>query len=186
MGVPEYNPNLPSEEVFCMPHKYHVNGTVVSTKPLNYNGQLINNFKLTFKDGEIVKHEAQQGGDVLKKIIDTDAGSKRIGEVALVSYNSPISNSGVLFFETLYDENASCHLAIGSSYPINVVKGTKMSKHKKDKVGANTSALHIDFMFGSKDMNCVGTTKSGQKVQIMKDGEIDLKSISTTEKAIKD
>ena len=134
LGGSEYTPegiefiaNMPTEEVFTLPKKTGVNGMVVSSKPLNYNGNLIEKFSLTFKDGKIVDFKAEKGYDILKSIIETDEGSYYLGEVALVPYDSPISNSNILFYNTLFDENASCHLAIGKAYPVCIKNGENLS-----------------------------------------------------------
>ena len=118
-----FNPNMPTEEVFTMPHKYHVNGTVASTKPLNYGGSIIDNFSLTFKDGKVVDFKAEQGEEVLSHLLDADEGARRIGEIALVPDESPVSQSGLIFYNTLFDENASCHIALGKAYPTNLKAG---------------------------------------------------------------
>ncbi len=162
--------NMPTEEVFTMPLKTGVNGTVYSTKPLNYGGNLINNFKLTFKNGKVVDFEAEEGYEVLKDLLDIDEGAKYLGEVALVPFDSPISNSNIIFLNTLFDENASCHFAFGKAYPTNIKGGENMSDEELEKHGVNNSLAHVDFMVGSKDMNIVGETKDGQKVQIFENG----------------
>ncbi|SDK16842.1 aminopeptidase [Sediminibacillus albus] len=166
----EFNPNMPTEEVFTMPHKYGVNGTVKSTKPLSYGGNLIENFKLTFKDGKVVDFSAEQGEETLKHLLDTDEGSRRLGEVALVPHESPISQSRIIFFNTLFDENASCHLALGKAYPTNIENGPDMSKQDMDKHGVNDSLNHEDFMMGSAELNIDGITKDGSKEAIFRDG----------------
>ena len=165
-----FNPNMPTEEVFCMPHKLGVNGRVVATKPLNYQGKLIEDFSLTFKDGKAVDYMAQRGGDALRNLLTADEGSAYLGEVALVPHRSPISQSGVLFLNTLFDENASCHLALGEAYPENVQGGVDMSRAELDAVGANYSKEHSDFMFGSADMRIVGTRADGSTVVVFEDG----------------
>ena len=163
--------NMPTEEVFTMPLKTGVNGYLTSTFPLNYSGSLIDNFKLTFKEGRIIEVEAETGLETLKKLIDTDEGSHYLGEVALVPYDSPINNTGIVFYNTLFDENASCHFALGAAYPTNIVGGDKMTDEELEQKGANTSLTHVDFMIGSKDMNIVATKHDGTKVQIFKDGD---------------
>lgn len=163
-------PNMPTEEVFTLPKKNGVNGYVTSTKPLNYGGTLIDNFKLTFKDGKIVDFSAEKGYETLKKLIETDEGSHYLGEVALVPFDSPISNSNILFYNTLYDENASSHLALGSAYPLTIKNGAKLSKEDLEKKGANTSLTHVDFMIGSSDLNIDGETVDGEMYPIFKDG----------------
>ncbi len=166
-----FNPNIPTEENFTMPHKYGVNGKVVATKPLNYQGNLIENFWLDFKDGKVIAYGAEKQEETLKSLLEFDEGSSYLGEVALISYDSPISNSGILFLNTLFDENASCHLALGRAYPMNVQGGTKMNQEELEKVGSNISMAHSDFMFGSEDLHIVGTLKDGTKVQIFKNGD---------------
>lgn len=166
----EFQPNIPTEEVFTMPDRYHIDGTVVSTKPLSYGGKIIPEFTLTFKDGVVVGYKAKENEDVLKNILDTDEGSKSLGEVALISYDSPISKSNILFFETLFDENASCHLALGACYPTTVKDGDKMSEDELYELGGNKSMNHVDFMFGSCDMSVVGETYDGKLIEVFKDG----------------
>lgn len=167
----EFNANMPTEEIFCMPYKHGVNGKVVSTKPLNYNGTLISRFELTFVDGEVIAYKADDNIDTLTSLINFDEGSRYIGEVALVPFHSPISQSNILFYNTLYDENASCHLALGRAYPINVKGGIEMTQEELDKIGSNNSMTHVDFMFGSSSMNITGTTLDGQEVPVFKDGD---------------
>ncbi|SHH26817.1 aminopeptidase [Tepidibacter thalassicus] len=162
--------NIPTEEVFTLPLKTGVNGTVKNTKPFNYAGNLIDNFTLTFKDGKIVDFSAEKGYETLKKLIETDKGSSYLGEVALVPHNSPISNSNTIFYNTLFDENASCHLALGMAYPICIEGGSKMNEEELEKAGANSSLIHEDFMIGSKDLDIIGETKDGEKIQIFKNG----------------
>lgn len=166
----EFNPNMPTEEVFTAPHKDGVNGTVVNTKPLNYNGNLIDKFSLTFKDGKVVDFTAEEGYETLKHLLDTDEGSRRLGEVALVPHNSPISQSGLIFFNTLYDENASCHLALGEAYPTNVEGGPEMSEEELKEKGINVSINHEDFMMGSAELDIDGVTKDGKTEPIMRNG----------------
>ncbi|MCM1513437.1 MAG: aminopeptidase [Anaeroplasma bactoclasticum] len=163
-------PNIPTEEVFTMPHKDKVNGKVVSTKPLNYQGQLIQDFYFIFKDGKVVEYDAKVGKEALKSLIELDEGSSRLGEVALISHDSPISNLNILFNDTLFDENASCHLALGNAYSMNVVGGTTMSEEELVQLGYNVSLTHVDFMFGSADMEIMGTTHDGKQIQIFKEG----------------
>lgn len=165
-----FNPNIPTEENFTMPHKFGVNGKVVATKPLNYQGKLIEDFWLEFKDGKVVNYDAKKNKDVLDNLINFDEGSSYLGEIALISYDSPISNSGILFYNTLFDENASCHMALGRAYTINMVNGTTYSMEALKERGYNNSMAHSDFMFGSKDLSVIGITKDGKKVTIFKDG----------------
>lgn len=166
----EFVANMPTEEVFTMPKKTGVNGTVVSAKPLNYNGTLIDKFSLTFKEGRIVDCKAEEGYEVLKKLVETDEGSHYLGEVALVPVDSPISNSNILFYNTLFDENASCHFAIGKAYPITIENGTTMSKEQLAQAGVNDSIVHVDFMIGTADLEIIGTTADGKTIQVFKDG----------------
>ncbi|MFV0504023.1 MAG: TIGR01212 family radical SAM protein [Lachnospirales bacterium] len=163
-------PNMPTEEVFGMPHRNKVNGVVKSSKPLNYRGNLIDNFSLTFKDGEVVEYSAESGYDTLKGMLETDDGARRIGEVALVPYASPISLSNLLFYNTLFDENASCHLALGRAYPTNLDGGETMDRETLAEHGANDSLIHVDFMFGTKDLNITGYLKDGTSIEIFTNG----------------
>ena len=166
----EFNPNIPTEEVFCLPHKYKVNGVVHSTKPLVYGGNVIDNFSLTFKEGRIVEYTAEKGYETLGKLIETDEGSHYLGEVALVPFKSPISDTNIVFFNTLFDENASCHFAIGSAYKTCIKDGDNIQDEELDKYGVNNSLTHVDFMIGSNDMNIIGITHEGEEVQVFKDG----------------
>ena len=162
--------NMPTEEVFTMPLKTGVNGVVCSTKPLNYSGNLIDNFKLTFENGKVVDFEAEEGYEVLKDLLALDEGAKHLGEVALVPYDSPISNSNIIFLNTLFDENASCHFAFGKAYPTNIKGGENMTDEELERAGVNDSLTHVDFMVGSKDLSIIGETKDGEKVQIFENG----------------
>ncbi|WP_078427050.1 aminopeptidase [Alkalihalobacterium alkalinitrilicum] len=162
--------NLPTEEVFTAAKKDGVNGTVSSTKPLNYGGTLIQNFSLTFKDGKVVEYKAEEGYETLKRLVETDEGSAYLGEVALVPYDSPISNSNIIFYNTLFDENASNHLALGSAYAFNLEGGKTMSKEELQKNGLNTSITHVDFMIGSADMNIDGITANGEREPLFRGG----------------
>ncbi len=166
----EFIPNLPTEEVFSMPDRNNVNGVVKSTKPLNYQGNTIDNFTLTFKDGAVVDYKAEVGEDVLKILLESDEGAKHIGEIALVPDDSPISNSGLTFFTTLYDENASCHLAFGRAYPTNIKNGSQMSQDELLEAGANRSIIHVDFMVGSADLNITGIKEDGTQIPIFVNG----------------
>ncbi|QTD42902.1 aminopeptidase [Sporosarcina sp. Te-1] len=162
--------NMPTEEVFTVPHKDGINGYVSNTKPLSYGGNIIDGFKVTFKDGKIVEVSAEQGEDVLKRLIDTDEGAKSLGEVALVAHDSPISNSGLLFYNTLFDENASNHLAIGSAYAFCLDGGKTMSSEELQKHGLNQSITHVDFMIGSADMDIDGILEDGTTEPIFRNG----------------
>lgn len=166
----EFIPNMPTEEVFTLPKKTGVNGKVVSSKPLNYNGNLIENFSLTFKDGRVVDFTAEKGYENLKSMIETDDGAHYLGEVALVPYDSPISNSNILFYNTLFDENASCHLAVGKAYPTCIKGGSDMSKEELEASDVNDSITHVDFMVGTSDLSIIGVTESGEEVTVFKDG----------------
>nr|WP_035811341.1 aminopeptidase [Jeotgalicoccus saudimassiliensis] len=162
--------NMPTEEVFTAPDKNRVNGYVTNTLPLSHGGNIIDDFKLTFKDGEVVEYSADRGYDILKNIIDTDAGAKRLGEVALVPFDSPISNKGILFYNTLFDENASCHLALGSAYAFSLQGGKAMSRDELDAAGLNDSITHVDFMIGSEKMNIYGVDKEGNETPVFLEG----------------
>lgn len=165
-----FNPNMPTEEVFSMPDKYGVNGTVSSTMPLNYGGSIIDNFTLTFKDGKVVDFKAEQGEETLKHLLDTDDGARRIGEVALVPHESPISQSGLIFYNTLFDENASCHIALGKAYPTNLEGGADMSDEELDKHGVNDSLTHVDFMIGSENLDIDGVLPDGTTEAVFRNG----------------
>lgn len=166
----EFIANIPTEEVFTLPTKTGVNGIVYSSKPLNYAGNLIDNFSLTFKAGKVIDFTAQKGYDTLALLLDTDEGAKHLGEVALVPYDSPISNSGVIFFNTLYDENASCHLAFGKAYSVCIENGENMTTEELSKEGANDSLTHVDFMIGTKDLSIVATLTSGETFRVFENG----------------
>lgn len=165
-----FAPNIPTEETFTMPDRNGVNGKVVATMPLNYMGKLIENFSLEFENGKVVAYKAEKEESTLKKLLETDEGSNRLGEVALISHNSPISNMNILFYNTLFDENASCHLALGNAYTMNIKDGNTLSEEELIKRGYNKSCEHVDFMFGSSDMEIVGIKENGEKVQIFKNG----------------
>ena len=162
--------NMPTEEIFTAPLKTGVNGYVTSTKPLSYGGNIINNFKLTFKDGRIVDIAAEQGQEILTSLIETDEGAHYLGEIALVAHESPISQSGLLFYNTLFDENASNHLAIGNAYAFCIEGGKEMSTEELLTKGLNHSLTHVDFMIGSEQMNIDGITKDEQKEPIFRNG----------------
>lgn len=162
--------NMPTEEVFTAPHKNGVNGTVSNTLPLSYSGNIIDDFTLTFKDGEVVDYKAGVGEEILKSILETDEGSKRLGEVALVPVDSPISNMNTLFYNTLFDENASCHIALGSAYAFCIEGGKDMSAEQLAENGLNDSTTHFDFMIGSKDLSIDGILENGEKEPVFRDG----------------
>lgn len=162
--------NIPTEEVFSMPHRDRVNGLVYASKPLNYNGNVIEDFWFKFKDGKVVDFDAKKGREILENMLNMDEGARHLGEVALVPYDSPISNTNRLFFETLYDENASCHLALGKAYPTCIENGDQMSEDELKKRGVNDSIIHVDFMFGYKDTEIVGVRQDGREVLIFENG----------------
>ena len=162
--------NIPTEEVFTMPHKDETSGIVYNAKPLNYGGVLIDNFWLKFENGKVVDFGAERGYDVLKNLLDTDEGARRIGEMALVPFDSPISNTKILFLETLFDENAACHIALGKAYPTCVKGGPEMTDEQLAEAGANDSLVHVDFMIGEETTNITGYTEDGKEIAIFKDG----------------
>lgn len=181
LGGSEYTPegiefiaNMPTEEVFTLPKKTGINGKVVSSMPLNYNGNLIDKFSMTFKDGKITDFSAEKGYETLKTIFETDEGSHFLGEVALVPYDSPISNSKILFYNTLFDENASCHLAIGKAYPVCMKNSEQLSHEDFSKLGINESLVHVDFMIGTSDLEILGMTSAGQEIPIFRNGNFAL------------
>lgn len=170
-----FNPNMPTEEVFTVPHKYGVDGKVTATKPLVYGGNLIDGFSLTFKEGKVVDFEAETGYDTLKQLLEMDEGAKRLGELALVPHSSPISQSNLIFYNTLFDENASCHIALGKAYPNNLEGGSSMSPEELDQHGVNDSLTHVDFMIGSADLNIDGENEDGTTEAIFRNGEWAIK-----------
>lgn len=163
--------NMPTEEVFSAAKKDGVNGTVTSTKPLNYGGTLITNFTLTFKNGKVVDFSAERGEETLKRLLDSDEGARYIGEVALVPHRSPISDTNLIFYNTLFDENASNHLALGSAYAFNIEGGKTMSPAELEKHGLNQSITHVDFMMGAADMDIDGIDKDGNRVPLFRNGD---------------
>ncbi len=165
-----FNPNIPTEEVFTSPKAGAAEGIVYSTKPLSYMGELIENFSVRFEGGKVVEVKAEKGEELLKQMVSMDEGAGKLGECALIPYDSPINESGVLFYNTLFDENASCHLALGSGFNECLKGYEKYTDEECKKRGINESMIHVDFMIGSKDMSIVGITKTGERVQIFKDG----------------
>lgn len=163
--------NVPTEEVFTAPHRERVNGVVKGTKPYVYNGQLIEGFSVTFKDGVVVDYSAEKNAELLGQLLDSDEGARRIGEIALVPASSPINRSGLLFYNTLFDENAACHIAFGAGYPTTVKGGAAMTTEELLACGVNDSAIHEDVMVGAEDMTITGLTKSGETVTIFENGE---------------
>lgn len=165
-----FNPNIPSEEVYTTPARGRAEGVVYSTKPLSYEGRLIRNFSVRFEGGRAVEVHAASGEAALKKMIAMDEGAAYLGECALVPYDSPVSRGKTLFYNTLFDENASCHLALGRGFT-NCIRGYENYADEQLKaMGVNDSMLHVDFMIGNDDMNIVGVTKDGRRVQIFEDG----------------
>ncbi|MCM0466326.1 aminopeptidase [Staphylococcus aureus] len=162
--------NIPTEEVFTAPDRNRVDGYGTNKLPLSYNGTIIDQFKLMFKDGEIIDFSAEKGEAVLKDLINTDEGSRRLGEVALVPDDSPISNRNTIFYNTLFDENAACHLAIGSAYAFNIQGGTEMTVEEKIASGLNDSNVHVDFMIGSSDLTIYGIFEDGSKELVFENG----------------
>ncbi len=165
------NPNIPTEEVFTTPHALKVEGHVSSTKPLSHQGTLIDNIQVRFEGGRIVEAKASKGEAVLNKVLDTDEGARRLGEVALVPHSSPISASGILFYNTLFDENASCHIALGQCYSKCFLNGASLSQEQIKAQGGNSSLIHIDWMIGSGQVDIDGIRADGSKVPVMRQGE---------------
>jgi len=165
------NPNIPTEEVFTTPHALKVEGHVCSTKPLSHQGTLIDDIQVRFEGGRIVDAKASRGEEVLLKVLDTDEGARRLGEVALVPHSSPISQSGILFYNTLFDENAACHIALGQCYTKCFVGGETITPEQLGAQGGNSSQIHIDWMIGSDKIDIDGITKSGERVPVFRAGE---------------
>jgi len=166
----EFVANIPTEEIFTAPDFRRVEGIVYSAKPLNLNGTLVDQFNLTFKEGKIIDFAAKEGYEQLKQLITTDEGSAYLGEVALVPHDSPISNMDILFYNTLFDENAACHLAIGKAYPVCLEGGDNMDVETLKSHGVNESLVHEDFMIGTADMCIMGVTASDEEVKIFENG----------------
>lgn len=169
-GVP-FTANMPTEEIFTAPHNKKINGTVVNALPLVNNGNVIDNFAITFKDGKVVDYRAEVGFDALKGLLSSDEGVLSLGEIALIGKNSPIAESGILFFNTLFDENASCHLAFGASYPTTVKDGNAMNADQLAEHGMNQSLQHVDFMVGTKDIDIDGIAYDGTVTPLFRNGE---------------
>lgn len=165
-----YVANIPTEEVFTTPHRLKVNGTLKSTKPLSLNGKIVDNFGFTFKDGKVVDFYAEKGKDVLEKLLENDEGARYLGEVALVQDDSPISNTGILFNETLFDENASCHFALGRAYAYAMRNGSNMTQEELEAKGSNFSLIHVDFMVGGPELSILAYEKSGNEVELFRNG----------------
>ncbi|MBB6508007.1 aminopeptidase [Rhizobium soli] len=165
------NPNIPTEEVFTTPHALKVEGYVSSTKPLSHQGTLIDDIRVKFESGRIVEASAAKGAEVLSRVLDTDAGARRLGEVALVPHSSPISASGILFYNTLFDENASCHIALGQCYSKCFLDGASLTPEQIRTQGGNASLIHIDWMIGSDKVDIDGIRADGSNVPVMRAGE---------------
>ena len=165
-----FQPNIPTEEMFTSPMKGKAEGIVYASKPLSYRGQIIENFWFKFHEGKVIDYGAEKGKELLKQMIEVDENSCYLGEVSLIPYNSPINNTGILFFSTLYDENASCHIALGTGFP-SLLKGYEnMTLEEITKKGINHSGSHVDFMIGTKDLDIIGIDDKGNKHQIFKNG----------------
>lgn len=165
-----YNPNIPTEEVFTTPIKGKAEGIVYSSKPLSYQGQLIEDFSVRFKDGKVVEVKAKRGLDALEKMVKTDEGASMLGEVALVPFDSPINLSGILFYSTLYDENAACHLALGKGFTNTIKNYEKYSDEELHAFGVNESMIHVDFMIGTRDLKITAHTRNNGDLQVFSNG----------------
>lgn len=165
-----YNPNIPTEECFTSPIAGKAEGIVYSSKPLSYNGELIENFSIRFENGKAVEVHAEKGEHLLNEMIHMDEGACKLGEVALVPYDSPINNTGILFYNTLYDENAACHLALGMGFGNCIKDYDKYTIEELRAMGINDSGIHVDFMIGTKDLSITGYTRDGKTIQIFKNG----------------
>ena len=166
-----FEANIPTEEIFTMPDKNVAEGILVGALPLSFRGSLIKNFTLTFHEGQVVDYTAEEGLESLKTLLESDEGSRRLGEVALVPYSSPISRMKILFYNTLFDENASCHFALGECYPTTVKDGVKMSEEELSAIGGNSSMNHVDFMVGTEDLTITGIKENGETVVLFDKGD---------------
>ncbi len=166
-----FTANIPTEEIFTLPHKERINGTVRATLPLSLHGNLVEDFWFRFQDGKVVEVHAARGEDVLKNLLETDEGAVHLGEVALVPQSSPIARTGILFYNTLYDENASCHLALGRAYRTSLKGGENMSEDEFGAAGGNDSLIHVDFMIGADEMNIDGILPDGSAEPVFRGGE---------------
>ena len=166
-----FNPNIPSEEVFTSPRRGDADGIVYSSKPLSYDGQLIDNFSIRFEGGKVVEVKAEVGEEVLRELVNMDEGAAYLGEVALVPYSSPIRESGLLFYNTLFDENAACHLALGRGFTNTLRDYDKYTEKEAHEMGINDSIIHEDFMIGTKDLSIIAVCADGRETPIFKDGE---------------
>ncbi len=169
-GIP-FTANLPTEEVFTIAHKDRVDGTVRASKPLSYGSTLIDGFSVTFERGRVVKMTAEKNADTLQRLLDTDEGARRLGEVALVPHSSPIAQSGLLYYNTLFDENAASHVALGNAYKFTLKGGNDMSDAEFEQAGGNRSGVHVDFMIGSADLDVDGVLPNGATEPLMRKGE---------------
>src|SRR6185436_3869779 len=167
----QFTANIPTEEVFTIPHKDRVDGTVRSTKPLSYGGTLIENFSLRFSEGRVVEVKAAQGEAVLRQLVETDEGAARLGEIALVPHSSPVSQSGRLFYNTLFDENAATHVALGAAYKFTLRGSETMDEDAFGREGGNRSVIHVDFMIGSGALDIDGVCENGTSEPLMRRGE---------------
>ncbi len=171
LGGEYFNPNVPTEEVFTTPDASKAEGIVYSSLPLSWNGQIIDNFSIRFEGGRAVEVHAEKNEALLKEMIGMDEGAARLGECAFVPYDSPIRESGIMFYETLFDENASCHLALGEGFTNTVRDYSKYSKAEMHEMGVNDSSIHVDFMIGTADLSIVGVKRNGERFEIFKDGK---------------
>ena len=165
-----FNPNIPSEEIFTSPKRGEAEGTLVSTKPLSWQGTLIENFSIRFENGKAVEVHAEKGQEALERMIAMDEGAPYLGECALIAWDSPINNTGLLFFSTLYDENASCHMALGRGFGNCLKDYEKYSLEEQHAMGINDSMIHVDFMIGAEDLDITGITSSGERIAIFRKG----------------
>ena len=166
-----FTANIPTEEIFTLPHRERVDGVVRATMPLNLRGNLVENFWFRFEQGRVVEAHAEKGEAILKQLLETDENAVRLGEVALVPQSSPIAQMGILFYNTLYDENASCHLALGRAYRTSLVDGEAMTREAFMAAGGNDSLVHVDFMIGSDDMDIDGILPDGSTEPVFRQGE---------------
>ena len=165
-----FSPNMPTEEIFSVPHRLSAQGTLVSSLPLNYQGTLIRDLRLTFREGKVVDFDAREGREVLAEILATDEGASYLGEIALVPYSSPIRQRGVLFYSTLFDENASCHFAVGEGYPC-LENADRLTPEELAQAGVNTSLTHVDFMVGTDDLTITAWDREGREFPVFLEGE---------------
>ena len=166
----QFNPNIPSEEVFTTPMRGKAEGTLVASKPLSYRGELIEDFSISFKNGRVSAVKAKKNQALLEQVVKMDEGASMLGECALVPFESPINETGILFYETLFDENACCHMALGAGFPELYPNGLEMNAEQRKEAGINDSMIHVDFMIGTRDLSIIGVDKNGKKIQIFKDG----------------